>query len=188
MIAPDNSSSALFKPLRIGRNTLKHRVILSPLTRRRADDAHVPQLPMVAEHYSQRASLPGTFLISEANIISPRAAGYPNAPGLWNENQLKAWKEVTDAVHAKGSYIYAQLWALGRAADPEAQRNEFNEDYVSSSATPLPGSKDTPRALTEEEIQYFINDYRQAAKNAVEIAGFDGVEIHGANGKQLFCS
>lgn len=102
-------NSRLFEPLTIGRICLKHRIVLAPLTRCRADENHVPLVPLMAEYYSQRASLPGTLLISEANIISPRAGSYGNSPGLWNAEQLKAWKEITNAVHAKGSFIYAQL-------------------------------------------------------------------------------
>lgn len=181
MTVADRSTSALFKPLRIGKSLLKHRIALAPLTRFRADDNHVPQLPLVADYYSQRGSVPGTLLITEATFISPRASGYPNVPGLWDQAQLKAWKQVTDAVHKKGSFIFVQLWALGRAANPDALKKEFGKDVVSSSDVPFEGGA-TPRPLTEEEIHEFIADYAKAAKDAIEVAGFDGVEIHGANG------
>lgn len=101
-------------------------------------------------------------------------------PGIHNEAQIKAWKEVTDAVHAKGSFIYSQLWALGRAAKPDFIKNEGN-DFVSSSNVPMTEDGPAPRPLTEEEILQYIKDYVHAAKSAVA-AGFDGVEIHGANG------
>lgn len=113
----------LFKPLKLGNVELKHRVIMAPLTRFRANDAHVPT-KCAREYYEQRASTPGTLLITEATFISPRAAGYRNVPGIWNTEQIKAWREITDAVHAKGSFIYVQLWALGRTAQPDVLKEE----------------------------------------------------------------
>jgi len=92
----------LFSPVEIGQCHLKHRLVMAPLTRLRADDAHV-QLPFVKEYYAQRASVPGILLISEATFISPRGLGYPNVPGIYNDAQIQAWKEITDAVHVKGS-------------------------------------------------------------------------------------
>jgi len=174
-------SSRLFEPLQIGSVSLKHRLVLAPLTRFRAQDNHVHQ-SIAEEYYSQRASVPGTLLITEATFISPHASGYPNVPGLWNSEQLAAWKKVTDAVHAKGSYIYVQLWALGRAANPDILEKEGNGPVKSSSDVPMSDDSPKPEPLTEEEIQEFIKDYATAAKSAVEVAGFDGVEIHGANG------
>ncbi|KAJ6110630.1 Aldolase-type TIM barrel [Penicillium sp. IBT 16267x] len=169
----------LFEPLQVGRMELFNRVALAPLTRFRADDSHVP-LPFVKEYYVQRASTPGTLLITEGTLISSRGGSYANVPGIWNEAQIAAWKEVTDAVHAKGSYIYLQLWALGRVAEPNASAaGEFVP--VSSSEIPAAADGRVPHALTESEIQEWIQDYAQAAKNAVA-AGFDGVEIHAANG------
>ena len=175
------SDSRLFTPLRIGRNDLKHRMVMAPLTRYRADDSHVP-LPFVKEYYAQRASVPGTLLITEATFITPQAGGYANVPGIWSPQQISAWTEVTKAVHEKGSFIYLQLWALGRTADPANLKAEGNFELVSSSASPLEGhGPHPPRALTVTEIQQWVKDYAQAAKNAIE-AGFDGVELHGANG------
>jgi NADPH2 dehydrogenase len=171
--------SRLFTPLQIGQVTLKHRIAMAPLTRFRADNDHVP-LPFVKEYYEQRASVTGTLLVTEATFISPQAGGYANVPGIHNDAQIKAWKEVTDAVHAKGSFIYCQLWALGRAAKPEVINSE-GFDQVSSSAVPITEGLPVPRALTEEEIKQYIKDYAHAAKSAIA-AGFDGVEIHGANG------
>ncbi|CAP94853.1 Chanoclavine-I aldehyde reductase fgaOx3 [Penicillium rubens] len=169
----------LFTPLRVGRAELSNRIAMAPMTRFRADDNHTP-LPIVKDYYAQRASVPGTLLITEATFISARAGGYPNVPGIYNDAQIAAWKEVTDAVHAKGSYIYLQLWALGRVASVELlQASGF--DLVSSSATPASADAPVPRALTESEIHEWIADYAQAARNAVA-AGFDGVEIHAANG------
>ncbi|OCK79641.1 NADH:flavin oxidoreductase/NADH oxidase family protein [Lepidopterella palustris CBS 459.81] len=174
-------SSKLFTPLKIGPITLSNRLVMAPLTRFRADDAHVP-LPFVKEYYAQRAVVPGTLLITEATFISPRAGGLPNVPGLWSPEQLVAWKGVTDAVHAAGSHIFVQLWALGRAANPAVLKAEGVGDVVSSSAVPMAEDAAVPRALSEAEIQDFIADYAKAAKAAIEQAGFDGVEIHGANG------
>ncbi|MCJ1289350.1 Chanoclavine-I aldehyde reductase fgaOx3 [Xylographa carneopallida] len=170
---------SLSDPLQIGNCQLQHRLVMAPLTRYRADENHVP-LPMVTEYYAQRASVPGTLLITEATVISPRASGYNHIPGIYSAAQIAQWKEVTAAVHAKGSYIYLQLWALGRAAHPDILAAE-GYPYVSSSATPMSVESPTPRALTEEEIHAFIADYASAAKNAIA-AGFDGVEIHAANG------
>ncbi|KAK7553435.1 NADPH dehydrogenase [Phyllosticta citricarpa] len=176
------ANSKLFTPIKVGSIQLEHRIAMAPLTRFRADDDHAP-LPMVAEYYSQRGSVPGTLLITEASYISKRAGGYPNAPGLYTDEQLAAWKRVTDAVHAKRSKIFVQLWALGRAANPQVLEQEGVKDgFVSSSATPMNSESPTPRALTEDEIESYIHDYAQAAKDAVEKAGFDGVEIHAANG------
>src|SRR4051812_25726090 len=148
--------SKLFQPLKVGNQTLKHRIVMAPLTRFRADDAHVP-LPIAAEYYAQRSAVPGTLLITEATFISPGASGYPNVPGLWDDAQLQAWKTVTDAVHKNGSYIYCQLWALGRAANPKVLEAR-GQPFVSSSAVPMSDSSPTPRAATEQEIRAFIED------------------------------
>lgn len=160
--------------------TLQHRIIMAPLTRYRAFENHVP-MPMVADYYAQRASVPGTLIISEATFISPRAGGYKHVPGIWNDEQCAAWKRVTDAVHSKGSYIYLQLWCLGRAGSAKVLVKD-GFDVVSSSDIPIHEDDPKPRPLREEEIWGFIQDYANAARNAVEKAGFDGVEIHGANG------
>ncbi|KAF7591663.1 hypothetical protein BBP40_001239 [Aspergillus hancockii] len=158
---------------------LPQRIAMAPMTRYRADDAHVP-LPIVKEYYEQRAAVPGTLIITEGTFISDKAGGYPNVPGIYNQDQISAWREVTDAVHAKGSYIYLQLWALGRTANPDYLKQHGHE-LVSSSATPMSTESHTPKELSESEIQQYIAIYANAAKNAVA-AGFDGVEIHGANG------
>ncbi|RPD75318.1 NADH:flavin oxidoreductase/NADH oxidase [Lentinus tigrinus ALCF2SS1-7] len=177
------STPALFHPIKVGDITLAHRVVLAPQTRYRADAAHV-HTDLGVEFYSQRASVPGTLLITEATYISPQASGQPHAPGIWNDAQIAAWKKITDAVHAKGSYIYLQLWALGRTARPELFHEEFPDyPYVSASDIPLSSSPtEIPRALTKEEIKQYVQWYGQAASNAVHRAGFDGVELHAANG------
>lgn len=170
--------SKTFSPIKVGANELQHRLAMAPLTRYRAGDDHVPG-EIVAEYYGQRASVPGTLIISEATFISPAAGGSPNVPGLYNKDQIKGWKAVTDAVHSKGSFIWLQLWHLGRAAKAEDLAPTYT--VKSSSATPMNDSSPPPEAMTEEEIQQTIKDYAQCARNAIE-AGFDGVEIHGANG------
>merc|ERR1712093_242740 len=174
------SSSRLFEPLRIGTMDLHHRLVMAPLTRFRAeDDTHVPP-PFVSTYYAQRAAVPGTLLITEATFISHRAAGYANVPGIYSRAQIEAWKSITSAVHAKGSYIYCQLWALGRTADAANAKAEGIE-IVSSSANALDSAHAVPKEMTRDDIKQFVSDYAQAARNAIE-AGFDGVEVHGANG------
>ncbi|KAJ7511743.1 hypothetical protein B0H11DRAFT_1952865 [Mycena galericulata] len=174
------SSPKLFQSTRVGDMGLGHRIVFAPTTRFRADANHAP-LPHVAEYYGQRASTPGSLLISEATFIAPRAGGYKHAPGIWSEEQIAAWRKVTDAVHAKGSYLYLQLWALGRAAEV-ATLAEDDLPYVSASDVPITGQEIAPRALSIEEIQEYVQLYATAASNAVHKAGFDGVEIHAANG------
>ncbi|KAI1773589.1 FMN-linked oxidoreductase [Hypoxylon cercidicola] len=172
-------SSRLFQPLKVGNVTLRHRLVMAPLTRYRSDSEHVP-LPFVKEYYEQRASVPGTLLITEATLISRQVGSYANVPGIWSQEQVAAWKTVTDAVHAKGSYIFLQLWALGRVANPDVTRAD-GFDIRSASAIPYGEGKPIPRELTADEIKSIVADFAQAARNAVK-AGFDGVEIHGANG------
>lgn len=177
--------SRLFLPVALGSRALQHRVVLAPLTRfRSTKKTHVPINPLVKTYYSQRSSTPGTLLITEATVIAPQAGGYDNVPGIWSQEQVAAWKEITTAVHANGSSIFLQLWALGRAANPSVLSDD-SLPYVAPSPIPLsdrPAESPTPRALTTSEIKEFINLYAVAAKNAVHEAGFDGVEIHGANG------
>lgn len=173
--------ATLFTPIAIGNINLSHCLVMAPLTRYRASDTHIPG-PRAVEYYTQRASTPGTLLITEATYISPTASGMPNAPGIWNSQQILAWREVVDAVHAKGCFIICQLWAMGRAADPVVVRKEVGSEgaFVSSSAVAWEEGKEVPRALKEEEIWAFVKQYENAARNAVD-AGFDAVEIHGAN-------
>lgn len=173
------SGSKLFKPLQLGDVQLKNRVAMAPLTRFKADENHV-QLPMVAEYYAQRASVPGTLLITEATLVSHQVGGYAGVPGIYTQEQIQSWKRVTEAVHQKGSFIYLQLWALGRVANP-AQAEKEGITIKAPSAVPLDDSHAAPKEMTEDDIKQAIADFTQGAKNAME-AGFDGVEIHGANG------
>ncbi|KAG0697551.1 NADH:flavin oxidoreductase/NADH oxidase [Suillus ampliporus] len=172
---------ALFTPIPVGHMNLSHRIVLAPLTRRRAYPTHVPG-PHTVTYYAQRASAPGTLLVSEATLISQAAGGINFVPGIYTQEQVEVWRKVTDAVHEKGSFIFCQLWALGRAACPEVLAKECGTSLVSSSPIPL-SSRPTPvpHALTEPEIKSYITSYVTAARNAIA-AGFDGVEIHGANG------
>ncbi|KAI0633094.1 NADH:flavin oxidoreductase/NADH oxidase [Trametes polyzona] len=184
MSEPNDSIPKLFQPTRVGDITVGHRVVLAPLTRMRANSKYV-HTDIAVTYYEQRAAVPGTLQISEATFIAPYAGLYAHVPGIWNQEQIAAWKEVVDAVHAKGSYIYLQLWAHGRAADIGDLRKE-NPDYpyVSASDIPLSYKKDSepPRALTIPEIKQYVEAYAQASRNAVYGAGFDGVEVHGAHG------
>lgn len=169
----NDPNSRVWSPLRLGSQTLKHRIAMAPLTRFRAENGVVTD--MHAEYYSQRATN-GGLLITEATFIAYEAGGYPKAPGIYNNEQITAWKKVTDAVHAKGGVIYCQLWALGRAnrgADPKIK-------IVSSSTTPFEGGK-VPQQMSVEDIKRYMDHYRHAAQCAME-AGFDGVEVHGAHG------
>ncbi|KIY72419.1 NADH:flavin oxidoreductase/NADH oxidase, partial [Cylindrobasidium torrendii FP15055 ss-10] len=178
------SSSKLFQPIRVGHVELQHRVVLAPLTRWKATQkTHVPFTAIVKEHYAQRASRPGTLLISEATFISPLASGYDYAPGIWSNEQIAAWKEITNGVHAKGSFIFNQLWALGRTAQPDMLRSDDPAlEFLAPSPLGLPQRSEIPREMTREEIKSVISDYATAASNAVHKAGFDGVEVHGASG------
>ncbi|KAM0554953.1 hypothetical protein ACHAPJ_006691 [Fusarium lateritium] len=171
--------SRLFKPIKIGNIALQHRIAMSPLSRYRATGDHVPQ-PCSQNYYSQRSSVPGTLLISEATFIAPEHGGFANVPGIYNQDQITAWRSITDAVHAKGGYIFCQLWALGRGASPEVAENE-GIVVRSCSDLPLDSAHPKPRPLSIPEIHETVQKYAQAAKNAIE-AGFDGVELHGANG------
>ncbi|OSS54439.1 hypothetical protein B5807_00374 [Epicoccum nigrum] len=173
------SDSRLFKPLKVGSIELKNRVAMAPLTRFRASDSHAI-LPFAAEYYGQRASIPGTLLITEATLITGQHGGYPNVPAIETQEQIDAWKAVTEAVHKKGSFIYLQLWALGRVANKEFAQSQ-GITVKSSSATQLSEEYDVPKEMSVEEIKETVGAYAQAAKNAIE-AGFDGVEVHAANG------
>ncbi|KAF5366353.1 hypothetical protein D9757_011460 [Collybiopsis confluens] len=184
---PETPSSKLFQPIRVGRLDLKHRIVYPPQTRYKATrNGHVPLLPLVKEYYSQRASMPGTLIITEAVLVSNKAGGKTHLPGIWNQEQIDAWKEVADAIHAKGCYAYMQIWALGRAAEyeePGLEDGSLPFEYVSASDIQMYGLKDKPpRPLTLAEIDEYIANFGKAAANAVYGAGFDGVEVHAANG------
>lgn len=153
---------------------------MAPLTRLRASESHVP-LPIAETHYGQRASVPGTLLIAEATMISPAASGVPHGPGIWSPEQIQSWKRVTDAVHAKGSFIFCQFVAPGRAANAETLKRDSGKKVAAPSPIPMEEGAQVPVELTEKEIEDLIADFATAGKNALQ-AGFDGVEVHGANG------
>ncbi|MDE1187283.1 MAG: alkene reductase [Pantoea sp.] len=185
------SLNALLSPLELGRYTLKHRVVMAPLTRMRAGEGNVPNA-LAPEYYGQRAS-EGGLIISEATQITPGGQGYPATPGIHSQEQIAGWKKVTDAVHAKGGLIFLQLWHVGRSSHSSFQPG--NTLPVAPSAIPITTETsltpkwekveyETPHALTLAEIPGVIEAYCQAARNAMA-AGFDGVEVHGANGYLL---
>ncbi|KAF8959966.1 hypothetical protein BDZ97DRAFT_1666517 [Flammula alnicola] len=175
------SSSKLFTPIMIGTVKLEHRVVLAPLTRFKATPTdNVPIVSLVKTYYSQRASLPGTLLIAESTLISPQAGGRPNTPGIWNLEQMKAWKEIVDSVHAKGSFMFMQLRGMGRAAEFSLLESDGLQ-LVGPSPIPITG-RNVPRELTIFEIHDYVEWFAQAAKNAIDGAGLDGVELHFANG------
>ncbi len=177
----------LFDPLKLGDITLPNRVIMAPLTRCRASEGRVPNA-LMAEYYAQRAS--AGLIISEATAVTPMGVGYPDTPGLWSQEQVEGWKLVTKAVHQAGGRIFAQLWHVGRISAPLYLNGELP---VAPSAIAAKGHVSLvrpeqdyviPRALETGEIPGIIECYRKAAMNA-QMAGFDGVEIHGANGYLL---
>ncbi|KAF7322069.1 FMN-linked oxidoreductase [Mycena kentingensis (nom. inval.)] len=174
---------ALFQPIAVGPLKLQHRVVLAPLTRLRVDTKGIPILPIVKEYYSQRASVPGTLIISEATLIAAKASGFPHLPGIYSAEQIAAWKEVVNSVHAKGSHIFLQLLALGRSAKPAALKAiDPSLELLGPSDIPIdPTATERPRPMTVAEIDEYVQLYAQAAKTAIA-AGFDGVEIHNANG------
>jgi NADPH2 dehydrogenase len=185
------SNTKLFDPLRIGTADLSHRIVMAPLTRFRTNEDQVV-LPFVKDYYAQRACIPGTLILTEAAVVSRFAGSITHMPELWSDAQIIAWKGVADAVHAKGSYIFAQLAGNGRCAFLE-ERAKDGLDLIGPSAIPVgpsegagvvptDGENPTPREMTEEEIWRVIEDFTQAAKNAIERCGFDGVEIHACNG------
>ncbi|KAF2671930.1 FMN-linked oxidoreductase [Microthyrium microscopicum] len=172
------NTSRLFQPMKVGNIELKHRIGLAPMSRLRASDSHVPTA-LMKEYYSQRAAVPGTLLVTEANAISPAAVGVPNGPGIWNDEQIAAWKDVVDEIHSKDSFIICQIAAWGRLAMPTVIEAE-GIAFVAPSAIPIPGAA-VPTPMTIGQINQTVQDFAQAARNAMA-AGFDGIEFDGDNG------
>ena len=177
--------TSLFDPIQLGAIAAKNRIFMAPLTRGRSEGVHVPVSDLKAEYYSQRAG--AGLIIAEATGISQEGSGWPSAPGIWLPDHVEAWRPVTDAVHHAGGKIVLQLWHMGRLVHPDFIGGA---QPVSASATTAPGDAHTPtgkkpyteaRALALSEIPRLIGDYVHAAKNAIA-AGFDGVQLHGANG------
>ena len=179
--------SYLFDQVQIGDFKFSNRMVMAPLTRCRASEGRVPNA-MMAEYYQQRAS--AGLIISEATSVTPMGVGYPDTPGIWSDEQVEGWKLITKAVHSAGGQIILQLWHVGRISDPVYLNGEMP---VAPSAIAAAGhvsllrpkkSFVTPRALELSEIPAIVETYRKGALNA-KTAGFDGVEIHGANGYLL---
>ncbi len=174
----------LFDPIQLGSIAAPNRILMAPLTRGRATRGHVPT-PLMVDYYAQRAS--AGLIFTEATGISQEGLGWPNAPGIWSAGQVEAWKPVTAAVHEAGGRIALQLWHMGRIVHPSFLGGA---QPVSSSATTAPGDAHTndgkqpyteARPLTIDDIKRLLDDYAHAARNAVA-AGFDGVQLHAANG------
>ena len=183
----------LFKPIKLGDNELLHRVVMAPLTRRRAlAPGNIPHSDWAIEYYDQRSKRPGTMIITEATYISPQAGGFDNVPGIWSEEQVAAWRLIFERIHSNKSFVWVQLWSMGRQASPATLASHklpyvsATDDLYLDQATREAALKcnNAQRALTKEEIKQYILDYVQAAKNSLE-AGADGVEIHSANGYLL---
>lgn len=180
--SPDGT---LFTPTRLGAIEVGNRIAMAPLTRNRAIDGRVPN-PLAVQYYEQRAS--AGLIIAEATQISPLGQGYLDTPGIYSQEQIDAWRKVTDAVHARGGRIVLQLWHVGRISHtsllPEGEVPVAPSALRANSKTfTAKGFEDVsePRALRLDEIPALVQDYRQAARNAIT-AGFDGVEVHAANG------
>jgi len=179
--------TSLLDPIQIGEITLPNRVIMSPLTRLRGTPDHIPTQLMI-EYYTQRAG--AGLIISEGIPVVPQGVGYANVPGIWSQQQTDAWKPVTESVHQAGGRIFAQIWHVGRISDPQFLDGQLP---VAPSAIQPAGHVSRvrpitefvmPRALDKSEIPGIVEGFRKGAENA-KIAGFDGVEIHGANGYLL---
>lgn len=185
MTTQPSVTTPLLEPFELGDLHLANRVVMAPLTRSRAGEERIPNA-LMAEYYSQRSS--AGLIISEATVISKQGIGWLNTPGIYSDTQAEAWKQVVDAVHRQGSKMFLQLWHTGRASHPSFHDGELP---VAPSAIKLEGDEShtpigkqpypVPRALETEEIPAIVEDYRQAAIRA-KAAGFDGVEIHSANG------
>ena len=182
----NTQKSSLLNPFDMHGLTLKNRVVMSPLTRSRAGEERMPNA-LMAEYYTQRAS--AGMIITEATVISKQGIGWLNSPGIYTDEQAEAWKIVTSALHAKGTPVFLQLWHCGRASHSSLHPDEGLP--VAPSAVKLEGDfihtpkgkepYETPRPLATEEVEAVVRDYRRASERAAE-AGFDGVEIHAANG------
>ncbi|HEY1708496.1 MAG TPA: alkene reductase [Rhizomicrobium sp.] len=179
---------SLFDPITVGALTLPNRIMMAPLTRTRALEGSRVPAPLAIDYYSQRAS--AGLIMTEATSVEAMGVGYPNTPGIWSDEQTEGWKPIVDAVHGKGGCIFLQLWHVGRISDPVFLDGR---QPVSASAIAPKGNVSllrppkefgTPRALDTDEIPGIVAAYEKGAENA-KLAGFDGVEIHGANGYLL---
>ena len=179
-------SHALLSPFDLPALSLRNRVVMAPMTRSRAGEKRLPN-SLMARYYVQRAS--AGLIITEATVISKQGIGFLNTPGIYSDEQTEAWKKVVDAVHAKGTPLFLQLWHCGRASHSSFHENQ--ELPVAPSAIKLNGDSlhtpvgkqpyETPRALETDEVPAIVEDYRHAAQRA-KTASFDGIELHAANG------
>ncbi|SCW01008.1 LAFE_0D03048g1_1 [Lachancea fermentati] len=183
----------LFKPIKVGNTTLEHRVVLPPLTRMRAHHpGNIPNKDWAVEYYDQRSKVPGTMVITEGSFPSPQCGGYDNAPGVWSKEQMVQWEKIFKKIHENKSFVWVQLWVLGRQAFPDTlARDGLRYDSASDDVYMDEESKKKAiecnnrlHGLTKDEIKQYIKDYVHAAKNCIEY-GADGVEIHSANGYLL---
>jgi len=180
--------TTMFDPIKVGALELPNRIIMAPLTRARAVGAGRVPNDLMVEYYVQRAS--SGLILSEATAVTPRGVGYADTPGIWSDGQVEGWKKVTAAVHAAGGRIFLQLWHVGRISDPvflDGEPPEAPSAIAAKGHVSLVRPKReyaTPRALALSEIPRIVAEYRKGAENAKK-AGFDGVEIHGANGYLL---
>jgi N-ethylmaleimide reductase len=180
----------LFSPLKVGPYQLRHRLAMAPLTRLRAARPSLAPRPLNAEYYAQRTT-PGGLIIAEASPVMATGFGHPGVPGIYSDDQVKGWREVVDAVHAKGGVIFLQLWHVGRVSHSSFQPGgalpvapsavAISAEYKTMTADGKVVAYETPRALETAEIAGIVAAFQQAARNA-KAAGFDGVEVHGANG------
>jgi N-ethylmaleimide reductase len=180
----------LFSPLKVGPYQLQHRLMMAPLTRMRAAKPSLAPRPLNADYYAQRTT-PGGLIIAEASPVLATGFGNPGVPGIYSEPQVEGWRAVVDAVHAKGGVIFLQLWHVGRVSHSSFQPGgalpvapsavAISADYKAMMADGKAAAYETPRALETSEVAEIVEAFRQAARNA-KAAGFDGVEIHGANG------
>ncbi|KAM0472573.1 hypothetical protein ACHAPX_008730 [Trichoderma viride] len=176
-----SSDALLFTPLKFGKVELSHRVVLSALTRLRADKNHVAT-DLMKTYYLQRASMPGGLIIAESASVAKHHGGMSYTSAIWGEEHVQGWKPIVEAIHNKGNSMYLQLMAFGRTAQPSAAE-EDGFTIKAPSAIPFEGGA-VPEEMTKEDIKSTISDYVQAAKNAIR-AGFDGVELYAANGYLL---
>jgi N-ethylmaleimide reductase len=180
-----NDAQPLLTPVKLGRYTLANRIAMAPMTRARAANSGQTPTALHAEYYAQRAG--AGLIIAEASQISPHGVGYINTPGIHTDSQIEGWRQVTEAVHASGGRIFLQLWHVGRVSHPDFHAGESpvapSAINPESKAYTPEGFKTTvmPRALTTREVEATVRDYIRAGENAIR-AGFDGVELHGANG------
>src|SRR3954468_22053835 len=184
------SHTSLFSPLHVGPYRLNHRVVMAPLTRMRAERSSFAPRTLNAEYYGQRATA-GGLIIAEPSPVAATGPGKQATPGIYSDQQVEGWRRIVDAVHAKGGFIFLQLWHVGRVSHSSLQPGgvlpvapsavAIGDELKAMTSDGRGAAYETPRALSTDEVAEIVAAYRQAARNA-KAAGFDGVEVHGANG------